>query len=108
VFGPEQARAAAVVMSTLPGARLYHDGQLSGKRAKVPVFVNRGPDERVDADLRAFYAWLLPRAARLQGTWRLLDSEPPLVRWAWDDDVVVVNLSDQPAGGLAPWGFQLG
>ncbi|MBE2318691.1 alpha-amylase [Solirubrobacter sp. CPCC 204708] len=108
VFGPEQARAAAVVMSTLPGARLYHDGQLSGRRAHVPVFLGRGPDEPPDAELRAFYAWLLPRAARLQGTWRLLESEPPLVSWAWDDDVVVVNLSDEPAGGLPPWGFQLG
>ena len=27
--------------------------------------------------------------------------------WAWDDDVVVVNLSDSPAGGLEPWGYKL-
>ncbi len=107
VFGREQARAAAVVMSTLPGARLYHDGQLSGKREQIPVFLSRGPDEPPDAELRAFYAWLLPRAARLSGAWRLLESEPPLVSWAWDDDVVVVNLSDQQAGGLEPWGFRL-
>ena len=107
VFGPEQARAAAVVMSTLPGARLYHDGQLSGKRTKIPVFLGRGPAEPPDADLRAFYAWLLPRAAELSGSWRLLDSEAPLVSWAWDDDVVVVNLSDSPAGGLEPWGYKL-
>lgn len=107
VFGPEQARAAAVVMSTLPGARLYHDGQLSGRRTHVPVFLGRAPEEPVDAELRAFYAWLLPRAGELGGAWRLLDSEPPLVSWAWDDAVITVNLSDQPAGGLAPWGFHL-
>ena len=35
-FGPEQARAAAVVMSTLQGARLYHDGQLEGRRDAHP------------------------------------------------------------------------
>ncbi|RKQ91824.1 alpha amylase catalytic subunit [Solirubrobacter pauli] len=107
VFGAAQARAAAVVMSTLPGARLYHDGQLSGRRTHVPVFLGRAPDEPVDADLRAFYAWLLPRAARLGGTWRLLEREPPLVAWAWDDAVVEVNLSDTPVGELAPWGFTL-
>ena len=107
VFWPEQARAAAVVVSTLPGARLYHDGQLSGRRKHIPVFLGRAPDEPVDAELRAFYAWLLPRAHGLQGAWRLLESEPPLVSWAWDDAVVTVNLSDGPAGGLPPWGFRL-
>ena len=50
-FGPEQARAAAVVMSTLEGARLYHDGQFEGRRVHVPVFLGRAPDEPVDADL---------------------------------------------------------
>ena len=45
---------------------------------------------------------------QLTGTWRLLESEAPVVAWAWDDDIVRVNLSDQPAGGLGPWGFQLG
>jgi glycosidase len=108
VFGPAQARAAAVVMSTLPGARLYHDGQLSGRRAHVPVFLARAPEEPEDADLRAFYAWLLPRAARLRGRWRLLEREAPVVAWAWDEAVVEVNLGDAPAGGLPPWGFRLG
>lgn len=107
MFGPERARAAAVVMSTLPGARLYHDGQLSGRREHVPVFLGRAQAEPVDAELRAFYAWLLPRAAALRGTWRLLDLPAPLVGWAWDDDEVVVNLSDAPAGGLGPWGYRV-
>ena len=34
-FGAAQARAAAVVMSTLQGARLYHDGQLDGVRTRI-------------------------------------------------------------------------
>ena len=42
-FGPAQARAAAVAMSTLQGARLYHDGQLDGRRTRIPVFLGRGP-----------------------------------------------------------------
>ena len=44
-FAPAQARAAAVVISTLQGARLYHDGQLEGLRTRIPVFLDRGPDE---------------------------------------------------------------
>ena len=42
---PAKARAAAVAFSTLQGARLYHDGQLEGRRTRIPVFLARGPDE---------------------------------------------------------------
>src|SRR5262249_8537897 len=58
-FGAAQARAAAVVVSTLEGARLYHDGQFEGRRTHIPVFLGRGPDEPEDGDLRAFYARLV-------------------------------------------------
>ena len=78
VFGPEQARAAAVVMSTLPGARLYHDGQLAGKRDEDPGVPRARAGEPPDADLRAFYAWLLPRRGQAERRpWRLLDSDAP-------------------------------
>ncbi|MGO9753812.1 MAG: alpha-amylase family glycosyl hydrolase, partial [Solirubrobacteraceae bacterium] len=55
VFARPQARAAAVVISTLQGARLYHDGQFEGARVRIPVFLGRGPQEPVDEDLRSFY-----------------------------------------------------
>ena len=48
---------------TLQGARLYHDGQLEGRRTRIPVFLGRGPDEPPDGDLRAFYARLLRAVA---------------------------------------------
>ena len=75
-FGPEQARAAAVVMSTLQGARLYHDGQLEGCRTRIPVFLGRGPDEPPDDELRAFYERLLRAVADADlraGDWRLCE-----------------------------------
>ena len=50
-FGPGQARAAAVAMSTLQGARLYHDGQLEGRRTHIPVFL--GPRARRAAGRRS-------------------------------------------------------
>jgi hypothetical protein len=62
-FGAEQARAAAVVSSTLQGARLYHDGQLEGRQVRIPVFLGRGPDESPDNGLRGFYERLLRAVA---------------------------------------------
>ena len=95
-FGPAQARAAAVVVSTLPGARLYHDGQLEGRRTRIPVFLGRGPDEPADADLRAFYERLLRAVADgdlRRGEWRLCACDglarqrlaPPSRRLVLDD-----------------------
>jgi Alpha amylase, catalytic domain len=119
-FGAERERAAAVVMSTLEGARLYHDGQLDGYRTHIPVFLDRGPVEPADAELRAFYERLL-RAVGEGGLhdadWRLCDvtgwpddpSHRQLVSWCWADGrgrhLVVVNLADAPAQARVrlPW-----
>jgi len=119
-FGPAQARAAAVTVSTLPGARLYHDGQLEGRRTRIPVFLGRGPDEPADGDLRAFYERLLRAVADgdlRRGEWRLCgcegwpdnDSYRQLVAWCWTApetrELVVVNLADAPAQARVrlPW-----
>ena len=119
-FGAAQARAAAVVMSTLRGARLYHDGQLEGRRTRIPVFLGRGPDEPADAGLRAFYERLLDAVAGSElraGDWRLCecsgwpdnDSYRQLVAWCWSTasarHLVVVNLSAAPAQARVhpPW-----
>jgi glycosidase len=119
-FGPDQARAAAVVMSTLQGARLYYDGQLDGRRVHIPVFLGRGPDEPPDEDLQAFYERLLRAVAESElgdGGWLLCDcsgwsdndSYGQLVSWCWSSpdrlELVVVNLSDRPAQATVklPW-----
>jgi glycosidase len=113
-FEAERGRAAAVVISTLPGARLYHDGQLDGHQIQLPVQLGRGPDEPADSDLRAFYERLLRAVGDAQlrhGDWRLcdctcwLDDEPhpQLVAWCWSSSparhLVVVNLTPDPARG---------
>ncbi|MGN6872353.1 MAG: alpha-amylase family glycosyl hydrolase [Solirubrobacteraceae bacterium] len=120
VFGPAQARTAAVVMSTVQGARLYHDGQFEGRRTHVPVFLRRAPDEPADLALRAFYERLLHAVADSElrdGDWQLCDcdgwpdndSAGRLVAWCWATGdarhLVVVNLSDLPAQGRVrlPW-----
>ncbi len=121
VFARPQARAAAVVISTLQGARLYHDGQFEGARVHIPVFLGRGPEEPVDEDLRAFYERLLAAVAQSDlrgGDWRLCEcrgwpdngSCGQLVSWCWSTvssrHLVVVNLADAPAQARVglPWG----
>ena len=115
----EKERAAAVMIATLPGATLWHEGQLEGRRTRLPVFLARRPDEPADAELRDFHLRLL-RAVHAsgmrRGEWRLLEctgwpdnpSHRNLVAWCWhgaERHVVVVNLSDQPAQARVwlPW-----
>ena len=38
-FSPAKERAAAVTMATLPGARLFHEGQFEGRKVRLPVFL---------------------------------------------------------------------
>ena len=119
-FEPGRARAAAVVMSTLRGARLYHDGQLDGLRTRPGVFLARGPAEPVDAELRAFYERLLGAVADSglrDGDWRLCDcagwpdnaSFEQLLAWCWRADerrrLVIVNLAAGAAQARVrlPW-----
>ena len=47
--------AAAVIIATLPGAHLYHDGQREGRQVKVPVHLGRRVDEPVNNDSANFY-----------------------------------------------------
>lgn len=116
-FPPEKARAVAVTFATLPGARLFHEGQLEGRRVRLPVFLTRRPAELPDRELEAFYRTLLDAVAApalREGDWRLLARSgwpdnrtfQNLVAWAWDKEderhVVVVNLSGSPAQGRIP------
>jgi hypothetical protein len=119
-FTPEKERAAAVVMSTLEGARLYHAGQLEGLRTHIPVFLARGPQEPEDQELRAFYDTLLGAVADSDlrhGEWQLCEcagwpdnrSAEQLLAWCWRTNgqrhIVVVNLAAQDAQARVrlPW-----
>jgi hypothetical protein len=109
VFSQEKARAAAVVLATLPGAKLFHEGQFEGRKVRLPVFLKRRPIENVDYDLKAFYGRLM-EAINIQtireGRWRLcrLSGWPEntswmnIAAWCWQMGqeicLTVVNLSD--------------
>ncbi len=119
-FPGEKERAAAVAATTVPGAKLIHDGQMEGRRTRVPVFLARRPAEPVDGSLRDFYERLLSalrQAALREGEWRLAEaggwpdnqSCRNLVGWMWRAGdaraVVVVNLSPWRAQGRVPLGW---
>jgi hypothetical protein len=120
-FSPAKERVAAVTTATLPGARLFHEGQFEGRKIRVPVFLGRRPEEPADRELHAFYKKLLKALDApmfRNGHWSLCDrkgwpdnpSYQNLVAWNWveDDDryLIAVNLSDSPvqARVSVPWG----
>lgn len=119
-LGPRKSRAAAALIATLPGAALLHDGQFTGRRAKLPVHICRQPNEPVDEKLHAFYQALLAETRHplyQTGTWWLLDvnqawsgnwTHDNLVAHGWTTGrrhiVVVVNLTDVRSQALVPLG----
>jgi hypothetical protein len=119
-FLPQKQRAAAVTMATLPGAKLWHEGQFEGRKTRLPVFLGRRPQEPPDQGLQSFYTTLLESAgnpAFRDGEWSLCErtgwpdnpSFQNLVAWSWlnDDDryLIVVNLSDSTVQARVqiPW-----
>lgn len=133
-FGSAGARTASVVSWCSPGLRLVHEGQLVGRRVKVPVQLGRRPPELVDEPLRRFYETLLGLVSEpvlKEGRWRPLEvraagpgdeTARALLACAWQPRsglargaflgfMVVANLSDREAFGrlaLAGTGFQAG
>ncbi len=113
-FGPDRERVAAVLTHTLSGAKLLHEGQIAGRRVKLPVFLGRRPDETPDAAIQRFYRRLLPllrMPALREGQWQLCaltgwpgnESFRQMVAWSWRSDtqqcVIVVNLTETAAQG---------
>ena len=111
-FSPGKERAVALAVATLPGLKLFHDGQFEGRKVKLPVFLGRCPNERLDQELETFYRTLLKTIDKpvfREGQWELCGrtgwpdnaSFQNLVAWNWvkDDEryLIIINLSDRPA-----------
>ena len=115
-----KARAAAVAVLTLMGAKLVHEGQFEGRKVRLPVFLGRRPDEPVDHDLLDFHERLLKETNRdvfRNGVWRLCErsgwpdnkSCQNLLTWCWckDDEryLIVINFCQEAAQARVhlPW-----
>jgi Alpha amylase, catalytic domain len=119
-FSSAQQRAAAVVMATTPGARLFHEGQLEGREVRIPVFLRRRPNEPEHQELKAFYRKLLQAVDHSlfhEGNWKLSEASGwpdnqsfrNIVAWTWTSEsdrcVIIVNLSGvaSQARVRVPW-----
>ena len=112
VFPPERHRAAAVLAFLSPGGRLFHDGQLEGRRAHASIQLSRRRVEPVDEALRDFYDRLLaclrrPEVADDDARWRLLPTTGDLIAATWESAagklLVAVNFGPKPARGAIPF-----
>lgn len=94
VFTLEQHRAAAFVSFTLPGIRLFHQGQFEGARAKVPVHLSRRLDEMADENIELLYKQLTMLIKTIDfenDTWQLIETHSGLfhreskriLAWTW-------------------------
>jgi hypothetical protein len=118
VFAWEKHPAAATTAYLAPGLRFFHQGQLEGRRVKLPMQLCRGPEEPVVLELQLFYQRLLAclgQPALRQGDWQLLEASPAwednhswsnfiLYNWMWGDTLILaaVNFSPQASQCYVP------
>ena len=119
-FAPGKGRAAAMAILTLTGAKLLHEGQMEGRKVRLPVFLARRPAEAADLPLQEFYRALFRVVATdvfRSGQWQLCERRGwpdnqtcmNLLAWCWlrDDTryLIVINLSGVQSQGSVqvPW-----
>ncbi|MFZ0796354.1 MAG: alpha-amylase family glycosyl hydrolase, partial [Terriglobales bacterium] len=116
VFPRERIVSVVTLLSTLPGMRFYHHGQLNGAKTFVPVSLARAQPETEDRQIRELYERLV-RLAHADvfhsGEWQLLEVQPAgddtfqdLIAYRWhyqsDNRLIVVNLGNRTAQGKVP------
>ncbi len=113
VFPREKIAAVVTLLSTLPGMRFYHHGQLDGLKTFVPMPLAKARPETDDRQIRELYEQALHFAdAEVfhAGEWRLLDVQSAgddtfhdLIAYDWryqsESRLVVVNLGNRTAQG---------
>jgi hypothetical protein len=113
VFTAEHLASAATLMGTLPGMRLYHQGELDGLKIHLPITLRMAADEPPDPQTAALFAKILRLTAENvfhNGVWNLLvvtpegDAPPDgLIAYEWRSEnswkVIAVNLTNQTSQG---------
>jgi Alpha amylase, catalytic domain len=105
-FGQQHLASAGTLMTTLPGMRFYHQGELEGLKVHLPITLRIAAEEPTNSASAAFFAKIL-RITKADvfhnGAWNLLpvtregDSTPEgLVIYEWRSEkswkVISVNL----------------
>jgi glycosidase len=106
---------AAITASTVPGAKLFHEGQLEGRKVHTPVFLRRRVEEEIYTDYYRFYQQLIRTSSSTlvkEGAWQLCPitgwenhfSQENLMAWSISTEqnvlLVVINYSETRSQGL--------
>jgi hypothetical protein len=110
LFGKDRVKAAAVIISTVPGMHFYYDGQFEGKKIKLPLQLRREPVEQVNICIQTLYNKLLSITKEdifKFGEWTMLEPEKSwynnetyqnMLAWEWHYEdkrkLIVVNYSE--------------
>lgn len=109
-LGKKESLAAAVLISTIQGMKLYYDGQFEGSKIRLPVQLGREPVEKVSTSTLNFYSKLLSITSGkifYEGEWTMMEPLPAardnpsyenIFTWQWklgeDIRLIVINFSD--------------
>ncbi len=99
--------AASTIAATVPGMLLLHEGQLNGRKIKIPVQLARRPHEEISHSARAFYSKLLDclkheafrkgegTLLKIRPAWHENHSHENILAYSWSNGtssrLVVVN-----------------
>jgi Alpha amylase, catalytic domain len=117
-FGAPRRPALATLMSTVPGMRLYHHGELQGRKIFLPIVLRRAAPEEPDPATVAFFSKILRLTNQdvfHQGTWSSLPVESfgdlsfeSLIAYEWRFEttwkLIVTNVSGNASQGRIPLG----
>ncbi len=108
-FGEQKSLAAATIISTISGMKLFYDGQFEGRKIKLPVQLGRAPVEKISEQVKKYYEKLLVITGEdifKIGEWHLLEAIPAsadnhsfenILIWSWHLDgqlrIIAVNYS---------------
>jgi hypothetical protein len=116
VFPNDHLAADGTLLSTLPGVRFYHQGELEGRRIHMPITLRIAADEPPDPISTNFFQKIL-RITRQdvfhEGKWNLLDVAPEgdapadaLLVYEWRSPkawkIIAVNLAAYSSQGRVP------
>ena len=118
VFHPERLNAVGTIMGSLPGMRFYHQCELEGVRAHLPITLRMAADEARDPVSAQFFEKILRITSEdvfHEGTWSLLQVTPDnddtsgnliVYEWRWKKSwkLIAANLAGYPSQGRVHFG----
>lgn len=118
VFGKERLMSVGTLMASVPGMRFYHQGELEGRRIRLPIQLRMAADEPRDPVVAAFFDKILQITKEdvfHKGAWSLLRVTPEgdghyenlmVFEWRWKKawKLIAVNLAGYASQGRVHFG----